>query len=251
MLSLTRITSFPLYPKMDTARRTAGLLRFVLVLATLLFASGARAQEQSAPFAEPWLSELAAQLSAHFLPEGELTLEWARPRPASAAVPMELEILNFPASLAPQLVLHVRAAGEHGTEKHNLIVRAQLWRDGYIMREPAVRNEPVLTSALETVRYDALRDRDVVGASDDLDLIYTRSVPSGRLLTWRDVGRRPLVRRGQLIEVAASDGALVVTLRGIALADAGRGEIVRVRNPDSRKEFSAQVVAEARALVSF
>lgn len=227
------------------------MFRLALALIALVFASGARAQGEANPFAEPWLDELAAQLSTHFLPEGQLTLEWARPRPAAASAPATLEVLNFPASLAPQLVLRLRVAGEHGPVEHSVIVRAQLWRDGYAIREPAVRDEPVIPSTLETVRYDALRDRDVVGASDDLDLVYTRSVPAGRLLTWRDVGRRPLVRRGQLIEVAASDGALTVTLRAIALADGGRGEIVRVRNPDSRKEFSAQVVAEARALVSF
>ena len=237
--------------KMDTCHLLGDLIRVALALVALVLASSAPAQEPADAFAEPWLDELEVQLAARFLPEGELTLEWARPRPAAAATPAALEILSFPTALAPQLVLRVRAAGEGVAVEHNLIVRAQLWRDGYALREPAAREESVQTNALEVVRFDALRDRDVVTAAEDLDLVYVRSVPAGRLLTWRDVGRRPLVRRGQMIEVAATDGALTVTLRAIALADGGRGEVVRVRNPDSRKEFSAQVVAEARALVSF
>lgn len=244
---------------MRSASATTSGLRFPFapLRAALLFGllavttASARAQEAAAASAEPWLEELALMLEAHYVPEGQLTLEWARPRPAEAAEPARLEVLGFPAALAPQVLVRVRATTPAGVNEHTLVLRAQLWRDGYALREPAVRGEPVQTFALETVRYDALRDRDVVSAAADLDLIYLRNVPTGRLLTWRDVGRRPLVRRGQLIEVAATDGPLTVTLRAIALADAGRGEVVRVRNPDSRKEFSAQVVAEARALVSF
>lgn len=63
--------------------------------------------------------------------------------------------------------------------------------------------------------------------------------------------RRPLVRRGQSVEVLATDGNLIITLRALALQDAARGEPVRVRNPDSKKEFIALVVAESRASVRF
>jgi flagella basal body P-ring formation protein FlgA len=70
-------------------------------------------------------------------------------------------------------------------------------------------------------------------------------------VAWRDVVRRPLVRRGQDMEVVATSGALTVTLNGIALNDAASGESVRVRNPDSKKEFVAQVVSESRATIRF
>lgn len=220
------------------------------ILFLLAFASASRAQAPASD-EEPWLDALTFQLTDHFLPEGQLTLEWARPRPAEAGAPADLTIINFPSALSPQLLLRVRAQTATGPAEHTLVVRAQLWRDGWALREPANRGEAVSRQSLETQRFDGLRERDAVVAADDVDLIYARNVPTGRLLTWRDVARRPLVRRGQLIEVAASEGPLTVTLRAIALADAGRGEVVRVRNPDSRKEFSAQVVAEARALVRF
>jgi flagellar basal body P-ring formation protein FlgA len=233
-----------------TGGRGVSPLIVAALVAFLTFASGSRAQT-SASIDEPWLEALTFQLSDHFLPEGQLTLEWARPRPAEAALPAELSIVNFPSTLSPQLLLRVRTATATGPAEHTLVIRAQLWRDGWAAREPANRGEAVIRQSLETQRFDALRDRDAVAAAEDLDLIYARNIPNGRLLTWRDVARRPLVRRGQLIEVAATDGPLTVTLRAVALADAGRGEVVRVRNPDSRKEFSAQVVAEARALVRF
>ena len=64
-------------------------------------------------------------------------------------------------------------------------------------------------------------------------------------------GGRPLVRRGQPVDVVASDGALTVSLRAVALHDAARGESVRVRNPDSKREFVAVVTADSRASVRF
>ena len=106
-------------------------------------------------------------------------------------------------------------------------------------------------SALDPRRFDALRERDCIPADPKLDLNFARNMPMGRLLAWRDVVRRPLVRRGQAMEVVVSSGALTVTLHGIALNDAARGESVRVRNPDSKKEFVAQVVSESRATIRF
>jgi flagellar basal body P-ring formation protein FlgA len=231
-------------------------IRLLATFALCLLTSGALARAQvptstSGSHEEPWLDALTFQLADHFMPEGQLVLEWARPRPPEAAVPADLAILSFPSALSPQLLLRVRAQTPNGSVEHTVVVRAQLWREGWSAREPANRGEAVARTSLEAQRFDALRDRDAVAASDDLDLVYSRNIATGRLITWRDVMRRPLVRRGQLIEVAATEGPLTVTLRAIALADAGRGEVVRVRNPDSRREFSAQVVAEARALVRF
>lgn len=225
--------------------------RFFAVVCLIVATLGSSASAQTAAADEPWLEDLALHLNQHFLPEGQLTLEWARARPAEAGVPAELTVLSFPSQLAPQLLLRVRAITPAGTNEHTLVLRAQLWRDGWAAREPSTRGEPLSPVMLEPLRFDTLRDREAVAAAEDLDLIYSRNVVAGRLLTWRDVMRRPLVRRGQLIEVAASDGALTVTLRAIALADAGRGEVVRVRNPDSRREFTAQVVDDARASVRF
>jgi flagella basal body P-ring formation protein FlgA len=98
-----------------------------------------------------------------------------------------------------------------------------------------------------------LRDREALSTSilQPGDWMFQRSVPAGRLLSWRDVARRALVRKGDVIEVAAVDGSLQVTLKAQALQDGGRGETVRVRNLDSKREFAALVVAPNRAEVRF
>ncbi len=202
--------------------------------------------------ADAWLAALTPLLVAHYQPPGELVLAWSRPRPASAPAHATLTLLNVPAELASQLLVNIRATDAAGrVTEHTLVLRAELWRDGWAPREPAVLGDPVRSGQLDLRRFDALREREAVAADPALELNFARNIPAGRLLTWRDVARRPLVRRGQPVEVSAIDGPLTVTLRALSLQDAGRGESVRVRNPETNKEFTAIVTAESRAAVRF
>ncbi len=198
----------------------------------------------SAPSAaDDWLVTLHALLADRYRATGELRLAWHRPLPVDASRDADLELLQAPATLAPQLLVTVRARAVGGrTTDHSLLLRAELWREGYSLRQPAPSGTPLAPDLLDPVRFDALRDRDalVLDPAQPLpELDFARAVPAGRLLVWRDVLRRPLVRRGQPVDVVASDGVLVVSLRAVALHDAARGESVRVRNPDSRREFTA------------
>lgn len=224
----------------------------------LLVAVGSLTAEPVAKESNPWLTELAILLDDHFQPDGRLELSWARARPAAlnSSVAAVLELVAPPSTLARQMVLQVQLTGTDGaTREFHLIISAQLWRDGWVLREPASLRTPVRPASVEAQAFDSLRHRDVLVADlqndPEIELDFARSLPAGRLVTWRDVIRRPLVRRNQPLEVVASEGGLTVSLRGIALHDAARGEAVRVRNPDSRKEFTAIVSDAAQALVHF
>jgi flagella basal body P-ring formation protein FlgA len=97
-----------------------------------------------------------------------------------------------------------------------------------------------------------LRDREAVPASvGDESYLIARAVNSGRIVTWRDIARRPLVRKGDLVEVSAADGMLNVTIKALALQNGAQGEAVTLRNIESRKDFTAFVTDENRAQVRF
>jgi len=105
---------------------------------------------------------------------------------------------------------------------------------------------------LDTRRADLLRERDLLPATvGDHSYIFARAIPAGRPLTWHDVARRPLVRKGDLVEVKAVDGSLVVVLKALALENGARGDTVTVRNLDSRKEFPALVTDENHVQIRF
>ncbi len=231
-------------------------LPFIFLLACGLGFVAAPAAADPIPFdRETLLVSLSADLMSHFNLDGDLQLELIRPwaPPARTADAWSLEITAYPALPAATMLIRCRilAAGELVTED-SVLIRAALWREGWVTREPVAIGETFDIAALEVRRVDQFRDREVLPASvGDRAYIFTRGVPAGRLLTWRDVMRRPLVRKGDVVEVTASDGPLLVTMKALALQSGAAGDTVTVRNPESRRDFSALVVDENHVKVRF
>lgn len=204
------------------------------------------------------LGALTADLAAHYALTDSLSLDLARPwTPPIVSVgdktPVVVSVAEYPEALTPALLLRVRYLREKSILKEEtLVLRASVWRDSWVAAAPLKRGEAFSTQGLELRRVDSLRDKDALPPGlSETDYVLARDVPAGRPLTWRDVARRALVRRGQLVEVQASDGALIITMKALAMQDAGQGENVRVRNIESKREFVAKVVAENRAEVRF
>ena len=94
------------------------------------------------------------------------------------------------------------------------------------------------------------RDALPASAGDD-SFVFARNVSAGRLLSWNDIARRPLVRKGALVAVSAIDGPLTVTLKALAMQNGARGDTIILRNRESRKDFSATVIDENHVQVHF
>lgn len=244
-------------------------LRAIISLCSLLLVAAMPASAQVLASASPatiaaapatltqdeLLASVARQLSERFQLRGELQLElqrqWIAPAPAAGGV--EVVILEYPARLSSTLLLRVKlqsAARSFGEQ--TLPLRAQLNRDVYVVRTPLVREAAFDASQFDIRRVDVLREREVVPVDDCTgDYTFTTSASAGRLLTWRDLTRRALVRKGQVIEVAAVDGAMTITTKALAMESGAAGDSIRVRNLTSKRDFTASVVAEARAQVQF
>lgn len=240
--------------------RACGIAGIVGALA--FGAPATRAASASATVAAALWESLTRDLGAHFNVEGELVLDPVRPwdpagdEAADAGDPARwsVRLVEFPAVLSSAMIMRVRVVDPQGkSADETLPVRAQLWRKGWVARAPLERGAALDPDACDLRRIDALREREALstGISQPTDWMFQRAVPAGRLISWRDVTRRALVRKGDVIEVAAVEGPLQVTLKAQAMQDGGRGETVRVRNLDSKREFAARVVAPNRAEVRF
>lgn len=242
--------------------RSLRLTSLVLLLsAASAFAAEASVAVASAPAAstpftrDQFIAELAHGLTSHFNLEGDLQIEliraWAPP--ARVATAWNIELLEYPSLPSSSMLVRYRvlADGEAVTES-SLVVRATLWRDAWVSRQPLVSGSTFDPSLLETRRVDLFRDREALPAAvGDRSYSITRAVNAGRLLTWHDVGRRPLVRKGNLVEVSAADGQLLITMKALAMENGAQGDTVTVRNPESRKDFAAMVVDENHVQVRF
>lgn len=250
-----------------TAHSTRTLLLFVIAAAIFAGACLVRADTLSSPatattgsgptpFARDLLlSELTRKLAAHFNLEGDLQLELLRAwtPPARVAAHWELQVLEFPSVASSSMMLRCRIVADAApVTETTFVVRAQLWRDAWSTRQPLTIGGGFDPAMLEARRVDLFRDRDALPAAvGDRSYVFARAVPAGRLLTWRDVARRPLVKKGEMVEVSAVDGLLAVTMKAMAMENGAQGDTVTVRNPESRKDFAAMVIDENRVQVRF
>jgi len=200
--------------------------------------------------ATPWLSEIATRVRTHFGLEGDLVLSAVGGGGVGLKPDSKVAILEYPAAISPQFPLRLRwENGPPGRQDWSIVVRANLWRSGWKLRQPLQRGDLLDPGLLEEVRFDALRDREAVTDLPSGDQIFSRSVQKDRLLTWKDLAPRPDVRRGQMVEVVALSGSVSVSLKGMAMQDGIRAETIRVRNLQSNREFSAQVTGPSRAVI--
>lgn len=201
------------------------------------------------------LLQLGRKITAHFNLDGELQLELLRSwvSPARTAAVWDVVVVEFPQVVSSSLLLRCRLLGDGApVAETTFVLRAQLWREVWAARQPIAIGASFDPAALEVRRVDALRERDLVPvATGDRSYVFARGVSPGRLLTWRDMTRRPLVKKGELVEVSAVDGGLAVTMKALAMESGAQGDTVTVRNPVSRRDFAALVVEENRVQVRF
>lgn len=232
-----------------------------LLFALTAFTAAAAPATSGTPFTrEQFITALSRELSAHFNLEGELQLDLLRPwsPPARIAATWDVLVLEFPSLPAASMLVRVRLLADGQPVSTNretdlaLVLRASLWRDVWAARQPLAVGATFDPAELETRRVDLFRERDLLPAGvGDRTFIIARAVPAGRSLTWRDITRRPLVKKGETVEVSAASGLLVVTMKALAMESGARGDTVTVRNPQSQKNFAAVVVDENRVQVRF
>jgi flagellar basal body P-ring formation protein FlgA len=218
--------------------------------------SGQKAAPNTSPLTrDELIASLTRTLTAHFNFEGDLQLEMIRPwtPPTRVASRWEITVLEFPSVPSSSMMVRCRVVADgNSVAEATFVLRAQLWRDAWVTKLPLTTGATFDPSSLETRRVDLLRDRDALPAAvGDRSYVFARAVTAGRLLTWRDIMRRPLVKKGDLVEVAAIEGPLVVTMKALAMENGAQGDTVTVRNPESRKDFAAMVIDENRVQVRF
>jgi flagella basal body P-ring formation protein FlgA len=72
----------------------------------------------------------------------------------------------------------------------------------------------------------------------------SENIPVGRPILNRMVRIHPLVLRGQLVEGVFQDGSLGISLMVETLEDGILGQVVRVRNPLTKRELYGKVESE-------
>ena len=192
----------------------------------------------------------------HVRDKGELELRLVRPWTA-ITIPDEPFVLNFldlPANgVGPNMMFRFEL--RHGRESlgtWQLSGQARIWRETWVARSALRRGQLLSEADLRKERKDVLILRDTLSASSLMgsSLELTENIQEGAPLLSRSVKIRPSIRRGELVEAILQDGALSVSLRVEVLEDGLPGQLVRIRNPQSKRELRGKVQNEQTILIA-
>lgn len=200
-------------------------------------------------------AELKAMLTAelqksHVRHRGELEIRCLRAW-APIAVPTEaltLKVVELPlAGITASFIVRFELRSEREVVgQWQMPLQAQIWNEVWVARSLVARGELLRDADLGKERRDVLTMREAVGATAELPdgIELASSLPQGTILMASHLRLRPLVRRGQVVEAVLQDGGLAVSLKVEALEQGAAGQVIRVRNLQSKREFRGKVANE-------
>ncbi len=191
----------------------------------------------------------------HVKDRGELELRLPRPWTTIRIPdePLTLRVLDLPTSgVNSYFILRFELlAGGAPVGTWQTALQARVWREVLLARQAVRRGDLLLEGDFARERRDQLTMRESLseipagqGACE-----LTENLQAGQPLTPRSFRLRPVVRRGQTAEAILQDGALSISLKVEILEEGAPGQIVRARNPQSRREVRGKVIDEKSVLL--
>lgn len=204
------------------------------------------------------LDALQRELTSRYSLEGDLHVELSQPwKPIEVrgSNNWDLTITQAPAdglSSTSPIAFEIEAGGKVlGSWREN--IKSKLLAPVWVAARRLDRGNALDSSVctLKTVNILALQGTALEATTDLSNYHAAQTIPEGQALTQRDIALRPLVRKNQLVDVIVNEGPLQISMKGIALSTGGAGEMVSVRNVDSKKDFQAQVISPSTVQVRF
>jgi flagella basal body P-ring formation protein FlgA len=126
------------------------------------------------------------------------------------------------------------------------VLQAKVWRDVAVAHAPLKRGDLLRDADIVMERRDILTTRDAILniSKDDNSLALIENVATGTPLFNREVRPRPIVKRGELVDGVFMSGTLTISLKVEILEDGTLGQMIRVRNPKTRRELTGKVQNE-------
>jgi flagella basal body P-ring formation protein FlgA len=137
-------------------------------------------------------------------------------------------------------------AGQKTIGSWQVPVQARLWRQIPVAHVALRRGQLLREADFFRERRDLLALRDPLAELPSQAAAYELAEPvsAGAPLTARAIRLKPVISRGQLADAIIRDGTMTISLKVEVLEEAVPGQVVRVRNPQSRRELRGKVLDE-------
>lgn len=262
-LPALRLCDSPAFGKISvlTREQITGLLRDAgadLTITNWIGADAVRVSRRARAFTEADLLNLLTDtLQRDYVKDkGELELRPTRPwtelnLPDEALTLRILELPTAGVTAAFIARFEIRTARE-GLGVWQTTVQARVWREVWVAHSAIKRGEPLVSADIAHERRDVLSVREALAefSEPDAALQLAEPVSSGNLLLARALKPRNVVHRGQVALALLQDGPLSITMKVEVLEDGAPGQIIRARNPISRRDVSGKVLNEQTILIT-
>ncbi len=129
-----------------------------------------------------------------------------------------------------------------------LRAKATVKQNALVARLALKRGRTISPAMVEIERIDKLRHPDSYTSFEQISgMVTKRTLPSGRVLSSRDLSRAPAVNKGDAIMIEARRGGLSIRTAGIAAQSGHIGEQISATNNRSGKEVRG--IIKARGLI--
>ena len=188
---------------------------------------------------------------------GDLELRFNRPWTSLVAPdePLSLKVLEMPTSgVSPSFICRFELiAGADVVGSYQQPLGAKVWKEIFVARSNLTRGQSLRDAEVGLERRDIVNNRDYLTSLplEDPYVEFRENVPAGTQITARTLRLRAIIKRGRLIDAIARDEALSISVKAEALEDGVPGQIVRVRNIRSKREFKGKVQDEQTVVVAF
>ena len=167
--------------------------------------------------------------------------------------PLTVRLLELPAGgIGPLLLVRFELlSGTEALGNWQTVLQARVWREIWVTRTALRRGQCVSEADLVRERRDVLTVREPLAdlAASTAAVELTEGLQAGAPLCQRHLRLQPVVHRGQSAEAILQDGAMNLVLKVEVLEDGAPGQIIRLRNPMSRRELRGKVQNEKTILV--
>jgi flagella basal body P-ring formation protein FlgA len=203
------------------------------------------------------LTDLQKQLASYFGLKGDLRLNLIRnwnplPLPGKDC---NLTLTDYPAEgvTSTFAVSFKITSGGIEVGEWQLGLKAQLWQSVWVTEGRLDRGQALDKSMLTVQKVDVLRDPQTL-LSDDVDpdgYDVAQGIGPGVPISKQDVVERPVIHKGDVVDVIATQGLLDIRMKALAMEDGGINALIKMKNLDSSKEFNAQILNENEVKVHF
>lgn len=131
-------------------------------------------------------------------------------------------------------------------------IHVRVFKPVLVVKERIERGERVSESAFMLRRREVTRySKGVIESFNEIKgMVSKRLLRSSQIISMNMFEEPELVKKGDIVKVLLSSGALTVKAKGIALNNAKKGEVLRVKNIDSKRIISTIVDSDGTARLS-